>query len=122
MKPIDQSPDSIDQEISTPVRSEKKKLLSKPLPRGVILWEFNLETHEGQKAQAKHTEVVMDGNGINQLRNHIEYRKDRYYCMAINLKNATRKYRRWFVANQNARRIMAAMKPTPESPSAEASQ
>jgi hypothetical protein len=122
MKDLDQAPEQIAQEVVVPVKSEKKKLLTKPLRKGQLLWEFDFQTHVGKPVQAKISELVSGDNNKSVLRHHIEYRKDRYYCIAINLTNATRKYRRWFIANQNARRIMDAMKPTPESPSAAASQ
>jgi hypothetical protein len=83
-------------------------------------WEFNLETHVGTPVQYKYTETVKTELGI-QLRHHIEYRKDRYYCTAINLKNAIRKYTRWRVINEKVRAMMAfSQKPTAESPSAAA--
>jgi len=122
MKDLDHSPEQIDQEVVAPVRTEKDKLLSRPLKQGTTLWEVDLATHVATPAKFKHSEVVPGDNNKSVLRHHMEYRKDRYYCMAINLKNCMRKYRRWFVANQNAMRIMALRRPTPESPSAAASQ
>lgn len=110
MKDLDPTPEQIAQEVVTPVKTEKKKLLTKPLRKGEIMWEFDFTTHVGKPVQAKISELVPGDNNKSVLRHHIEYRKDRYYCIAINLTNATRKYRRWVIANQNARRIMDAMK------------
>lgn len=118
------NPEPIKQEIKTPVKTEHKRLISRPLRPGMIQWEFNLETHVGTPVQYKYTETVKTDLGV-QLRHHIEYRKDRYYCTAINLKNATKKYRKWRVVNERVRLMMAmrnmpAPSPTPESPSAAA--
>jgi len=117
MKDLDQAPEQIAKEVVAPVRTEKDRLLSKPLRQGTILWEVDLATHVATPAKFKHSEILR-----GKLRHHMEYRTDRYYCMAINLKNCMRKYKRWFIANQNARKIMALRRPTPESPSAVASQ
>ncbi len=99
-------PEPIKQEIKTPVKTELKKLASRPLSKGMIQWEFDLETHVGTPVQYKMSETVQTKLGI-QLRHHIEYRKDRYYCTAINLKNAIRKYTRWRVINEKVRAMMA---------------
>lgn len=115
------NPEPIKQEIKTPVKTELKKLVSRPLSKGMIQWEFDIETHVGTPVKYKYTETVKTDLGI-QLRHHIEYRKDRYYCTAINLKNAIRKYTRWRVINEKVRAILAmkqvsAPLPTLESPS-----
>lgn len=99
-------PEPIKQEIKTPVKTELKKLASRPLSKGMIQWEFDLETHVGTPVKYKYTETVKTELGI-QFRHHIEYRKDRYYCTAINLKNAIRKYTRWRVINEKVRAILA---------------
>jgi len=103
MKDLDPTPEQITQEVVAPVRTEKDRLLSRPLKQGTTLWEVDLATHVAVPAKFKHSEITE-----GKLRHHIDYRKDRYYCMAINLKNCMRKYKRWFVANQNARRIINA--------------
>jgi hypothetical protein len=122
MKDLDQAPEQIAHEVVVPVKTESKKILSKPLRKGQFMWEFDLQTHVGKPVQAKYSELLPGDNNKSVLRHHIEYRKDRYYCIAINLTNAMRKYRKWFIANQNAMRIMALRKPKPESPSVAASQ
>jgi len=116
IEPVKQEP--IQQEIVAHVKTESKRIGSRYLPKGVIQWEFNLETHEGKPVEFKSTEVVNTQIGI-QLRNRIEYRKDRYYCAAINLENAVRKYRKWRKANENARIIMAMRQASAPSPTAE---
>lgn len=116
IEPVKQEP--IQQEIVAPVKTESKRLVSRYLPKGVIQWEFNLETHEGKPVEFKSTEVVNTQIGI-QLRNRIEYRKDRYYCRAINLENATKKYRKWRIANEHARIIIARKQASAPSPTAE---
>ncbi len=118
LEPI--NPEPIKEEIVIPVKTEIKRLVSRHLHRGMTQWEFNLETHVGTPVQYKMTETVQTELGV-QLRHHIEYRKDRYYCTAINLKNAIRKYTRWRVINEKVRAMMAfSQKPTAESPSAAA--
>ncbi len=119
LEPI--KPEAIKEEIVIPVKTESKRVVSSPpLHKGMTQWEFNLETHVGTPVQYKYTETVKTELGI-QLRHHIEYRKDRYYCTAINLKNAIRKYTRWRVINEKLRAMMAfSQKPTAESPSAAA--
>jgi len=109
-------PEAIKEEIVVPVKTESKRIVSRHLHRGMTQWEFNLETHVGTPVQYKYTETVKTELGI-QLRHHIEYRKDRYYCTAINLKNAIRKYTRWRVINEKVRAMMAfSPPPTAESP------
>ena len=124
MKDLDESPDAIDKEVVAPVKTETRKIHSRRIPRGMTQWEFNLETHVGKPVEITISEVSTDQNGVAQLRHHVNYRKDRYYCMAINLKNATKKYKKWLVANNNMKRIILAslQRPNPESPSAAASQ
>jgi len=104
LEPI--KPEAIKEEVVAPVKTESKRLVSRHLHRGMIQWEFNLETHVGTPVQYKMTETVQTELGV-QLRHHIEYRKDRYYCTAINLKNAIRKYTRWRVINEKVRAMMA---------------
>lgn len=121
MKEFEEKPDSIDQEIIIPVKTERKRIVSRPLRPSTSLWEVDLKTHECSLAKFKSSEVVVDGNKMNQTRLSIDYRTDKFYCQALNMANAIRKYRRWFVANQKAR-IMLSRQPKPESPSAAASQ
>jgi hypothetical protein len=116
IEPIKQEP--IHQEIVAPVKTESKRLVSRVLPKGMTQWEFNLKTHEGKPVDIKSTEVVNTQLGV-QLRHRIEYRKDRYYCAAINLKNAAKKYRKWRIANEHARIIMARKQAFSPSPNAE---
>lgn len=114
MKDLDQAPEQVAQEIVAPVKTEKKRLVSRPLKPGMTQWEFNLDTHVGTPVQFKFTETVKTDLGI-MLRHHIEYRKDRYYCTAINYKNALRKYQKWFTLNQRVKMLMAsAPQPTSE--------
>jgi hypothetical protein len=110
LEPI--KPEAIKEEIVIPVKTESKRIVSRHLHRGMTQWEFNLETHVGTPVQYKYTETVKTELGI-QLRHHIEYRKDRYYCTAINLKNAIRKYTRWRVINEKLRAMMLASAPRP---------
>ncbi len=103
MKELD-PPIKIEQEVQIPVRTEKVKIASKPLKRGMIQWEFNLETHEGKPVEYKDSRVSF--SNVNQVRHEIEYRTDRYYCMAINLNNATRKYMKWLAVNERVKLLM----------------
>lgn len=98
-------PESLKEEIVIPVKSESRVFVSKVLPRGMTQWEFNLETHEGLPVQIKETQAIVTAIGT-QLRHRIDYRKDRYYCIAINLKNATRKYAKWRALNQRVKLLM----------------
>lgn len=98
-------PEAIKEEIVIPKKTESIRFTSKRLPRGMTQWEFNLETHVGTKVIPKSTEMAQTDLGI-QLRHHIEYRKDRYYCMAINLKNAEKKYMKWLAINERLRLLM----------------
>jgi len=118
LEPI--KPEAVKEEIVIPVKTEDKLFASRQIHKGMIQWEFNLDTHVGTPVQYKHSEAIQTELGI-QLRHHIEYRKDRYYCTAINLKNAIRKYTRWRVINEKVRAMMAfSQKPTAELPSAAA--
>ena len=108
MKDLDHAPETIEKEIVAPVKTETRKIHSRRVPRGMTQWEFNLENHVGKPVEISISEVVTDSNGVAQLRHHINYRKDRYYCMAINLNNATRKYKKWLAANNNMKRLILA--------------
>lgn len=114
MKDLDALPGQISKEVIIPVKTEKSRLASNRLRPGMTVWEFNLETHKGTPVQYKITEATTTKLGI-QLRHQIEYRKDRYYCQALNLKNAIRKYKKWFILNQKMRMLIKASSPPPTS-------
>ena len=118
LEPIKPTP--ISEEIVIPVKTQKIITPTRPLRRGMTQWEFDLQTKVGKPVEFKSSEISKGVTGMVQIKHHIEYRNDRYYCQAINLTNATRKFKKWLIMNRNARVLMLSRQPKPESPSAAA--
>jgi hypothetical protein len=119
MKDLDQSPIQAPHEIVAPVKDKVlTKFAVRHLSKGMKLYEFDINTHEGKEVVFKES-TLEQANGQDMIHHKVVYRKDRYYCTAINMNNATRKYRKWYLLNERVKLALLrrAQQPIPESPS-----
>jgi len=86
------NPETKDQlEIVTPVKQEYKLIESIKNIHNLPLWSWNSETGEIKKVKMV-KQMTVDTNGNPDTRSRVNYDPKLYYCIAINIKNARKKF------------------------------
>lgn len=87
----DTSKDKTVQEI--PVLKTRKNMGNTVLPHGCKLWAINLaDLNDIEEVEFKTSTLTQGFLGTNQIHHQAIYKKGYFYAMAINKKNALRKF------------------------------